>query len=384
MSLSSSDNQATSIGQVVASRIGAYESAMQALGSFIGAEGLSGQAYKNAKDYAGSTLLPLLKAAILYEESLSEAVKRLPSDYRATEYLEGKSLDSEDLEAELARLDSVGMRLERSIDRALEMARDYPDYEWHAHSMMRQLNQVIDRKNKVRRQLQALYAFNERSSGFFSGIGDLESQLSQGIAQVGSDMSNFSGSFPNGLSPVWVSAVHQKWNDRVKRMRDTSSPADFRKLEERKYEEYINQISSSFETQINAMTLAELEDKYGHLIQGEMSFRNTGYGRVLTGELTPEQYNYIISRYEYLVALGDIGKVELARQETMFANLRPEDKAELDAMTLSELTDKYIYVMLPRNSLDIPYILDSKAGRAKKDYIYYRFEELMAQELIDW
>ncbi|HEM3214408.1 TPA: hypothetical protein U0918_002048, partial [Streptococcus suis 12814] len=52
MNLPSSDNQATSIGRVSASRIGAYESAMQALGSFIGAEGLSGQAYKNAKDYA--------------------------------------------------------------------------------------------------------------------------------------------------------------------------------------------------------------------------------------------------------------------------------------------------------------------------------------------
>ncbi|HEM4666111.1 TPA: hypothetical protein U1Z98_001995 [Streptococcus suis] len=228
MNLPSSDNQATSIGRVSASRIGAYESAMQALGSFIGAEGLSGQAYDNAKDYAASTLLPLLKAAILYEESLSEAVKRLPSDYRATEYLEGKSLDSDVLEAELARLESVGMRLDRSIDRALEMARDYPDYEWHAHSMMRQLNQVIDRKNKVRRQLQALYAFDGRSSSFFSGIGDLETQLSQGIVQVGSDMSNFSGSFPSGLSPVWVSKVNQKWNDRVKRMRDTSSPADER------------------------------------------------------------------------------------------------------------------------------------------------------------
>ncbi|HFI0037186.1 TPA: hypothetical protein ACGOWL_000310 [Streptococcus suis] len=242
MNLPSSDNQAASFGRVSASRVGAYESAMQALGSFIGAEGLSGQAYKNAKDYAASTLLPLLKAAILYEESLSEAVKRLPSDYRATEYLEGKSLDSEDLEAELARLESVGMRLEGSIDRALEMARDYPDYEWHAHSMMRQLHQVIDRKNKVRRQLQALYAFNERSSGFFSGIGDLESQLSQGIAQVGSDMSNFSGGFPSGLSPVWVSKVNQKWNDRVKRMRDTSSPADFRKLDQKSQEEYIKSV----------------------------------------------------------------------------------------------------------------------------------------------
>ncbi|WP_029170922.1 hypothetical protein, partial [Streptococcus suis] len=148
------------------------------------------------------------------------------------------SLDSDVLEAELARLESVGMRLERSIDRALEMARDYPDYEWHAHSMMRQLNQVIDRKNKVRRQLQALYAFNERSSSFFSGIGDLETQLSQGIVQVGSDMSNFSGSFPSGLSPVWVSKVNQKW----KRMRDTSSPADFRKLDQKSQEEYIKSV----------------------------------------------------------------------------------------------------------------------------------------------
>ncbi|MBM7178870.1 hypothetical protein JO388_01060 [Streptococcus suis] len=252
MNLPSSDNQATSIGRVSASRIGAYESAMQALGSFIGAEGLSGQAYDNAKSYAQSTLLPLLKAAILYEESLSEAVKRLPSDYRATEYLEGKSLDSEDLEAELARLESVGMRLERSIDRALEMARDYPDYEWHAHSMMRQLNQVIDRKNKVRRQLQALYAFDGRSSGFFSGIGDLETQLSQGIVQVGSDMSNFSGSFPSGLSPVWVSKVNQKWNDRVKRMRDTSSPADFRKLEEREAAQ-----TEAFNTVVNKLNSGE-------------------------------------------------------------------------------------------------------------------------------
>ncbi|WP_024412821.1 hypothetical protein, partial [Streptococcus suis] len=61
-------------------------------------------------------------------------------------------------------------------------------------------------------------------------------------AQVGSDMSNFSGSFPSGLSPVWVSAVNQKWNDRVKRMRDTSSPADFRKLDQKSQEEYIKSV----------------------------------------------------------------------------------------------------------------------------------------------
>ncbi|MBO4116559.1 hypothetical protein J5571_08445 [Streptococcus suis] len=228
VNLVSMNTHISSVKSISGQRIASLQQVISSLGQFYSAGSLQGQAYDNAKSYAQSTLLPLLKAAILYEESLSEAVKRLPSDYRATEYLEGKSLDSDVLEAELARLESVGMRLDRSIDRALEMARDYPDYEWHAHSMMRQLNQVIDRKNKVRRQLQALYAFDGRSSGFFSGIGDLKTQLSQGISQVGSDMSNFSGSFPSGLSPVWVSEVNQKWNDRVKRMRDTSSPADER------------------------------------------------------------------------------------------------------------------------------------------------------------
>ncbi|HEM4666099.1 T7SS effector LXG polymorphic toxin [Streptococcus suis] len=263
VNLVSMNTHISSVKAISGQRIASLQQVISSLGQFYSAGSLQGQAYDNAKSYAQSTLLPLLKAAILYEESLSEAVKRLPSDYRATEYLEGKSLDSDVLEAELARLESVGMRLERSIDRALEMARDYPDYEWHAHSMMRQLNQVIDRKNKVRRQLQALYAFNERSSSFFSGIGDLETQLSQGIVQIGSDMSNFSGSFPSGLSPVWVSKVNQKWNDRVKRMRDTSSPADFRKLEEREengakavYQDVMQRIENGEEVTAEAVTAA--------------------------------------------------------------------------------------------------------------------------------
>ena len=34
--------------------------------------------------------------------------------------------------------------------------------------------------------------------------------------------------------------------------------------------------------------------------------------------------------------------------------------------------------------MDIPYALADPSGKAKKDYLYHRFEELMAQELIDW
>ena len=132
------------------------------------------------------------------------------------------------------------------------------------------------------------------------------------------------------------------------------------------------------------MTLAELEDKYGHLIQGEKSFRNTGYGRVLTGGLTPEQYNYIIRRYEYLVARGDMDKAELDRLETMFANLRPEDKAKLDAMTLPELMEQDRLLFFGRQGLEFDYLFGSAADKARIDYSKLRFEELMDQEVIDW
>ncbi|MGT2711348.1 hypothetical protein ACVRXZ_03040, partial [Streptococcus oriscaviae] len=160
--------------------------------------------------------------------------------------------------------------------------------------------------------------------------------------------------------------------------------AHFRNLDKKSQEEYAKFIRSPFEAQINAMALAELEDKYGHLIQGEKSFRSTGYGRVLTGELTPEQYNYIIGRYEYLVARGDIGKAELARLETMFANLRPEDKAKLDAMTLPELMEQDRLLFFDCQGLEFDYLFGSAADKARIDYSKLRFEELMDHEVIDW
>ena len=81
---------------------------------------------------------------------------------------------------------------------------------------------------------------------------------------------------------------------------------------------------------------------------------------------------------------GDLTLQQIKDLQAMYANLKSTDKEAIDSMSLEELTSKYSYLLLPRLGNGHPYALADPAGKAKKDYLYHRFEELMAQELIDW
>ncbi|HEM3635049.1 TPA: hypothetical protein U1C44_000479 [Streptococcus suis] len=70
--------------------------------------------------------------------------------------------------------------------------------------------------------------------------------------------------------------------------------------------------------------------------------------------------------------------------DTMFANLSLKDKSEIDAMSLLDITNLKISVLLPRKGLELGYALADKEEKARIDYLYYRFEQLMAKEPIDW
>ncbi|HEM3704685.1 TPA: hypothetical protein U1C94_000986 [Streptococcus suis] len=69
--------------------------------------------------------------------------------------------------------------------------------------------------------------------------------------------------------------------------------------------------------------------------------------------------------------------------DTMFANLSLKDKSEIDAMSLLDITNLKISVLLPRKGLELGYALADKEEKARIDYLYYRFEQLMAKEPID-
>ncbi|MFU2164967.1 hypothetical protein ACMZ6Z_09375, partial [Streptococcus pluranimalium] len=88
-------------------------------------------------------------------------------------------------------------------------------------------------------------------------------------------------------------------------------------------------------------------------------------------------------RYALLKAQGQMSLQEKEHLDTMFANLALKDKAEIDAMSLHDITELKISVLLPRKGLELGYAFANKEEKARIDYLYYRFEQLMAKEPID-
>ena len=146
-------------------------------------------------------------------------------------------------------------------------------------------------------------------------------------------------------------------------------------------------VGDDFQSKLQKMTLAEIEEKYGNIIRVNVNSVYIGAGfdsRYAGTKLSPKEIDAIRARYQYLKARGDLTLQQIKDLQTMYANLKATDKEAIDSMNLEELTSKYSYLLLPRLGMDIPYALADPSGKAKKDYLYHRFEELMAQELIDW
>ncbi|MFI3065511.1 hypothetical protein ODU47_11405, partial [Streptococcus suis] len=66
VNLVSMNTHISSVKAISGQRIASLQQVISSLDQFYSAGSLQGQAYDNAKSYAQSTLLPLLKAAILY------------------------------------------------------------------------------------------------------------------------------------------------------------------------------------------------------------------------------------------------------------------------------------------------------------------------------
>ncbi|AXJ12904.1 hypothetical protein [Streptococcus pluranimalium] len=216
MVLGSSDGQANSVSSLASNRMAAFQSTMDALTNFIATTNLTGNAYENAQQYAQSTLIPLLQAAILYEENLSTAVGKIPSEYRNTEHL-GEDLDSEELEEELQALDMTRSSLMESV-RVSEQhdlnGSTLNSNGRNTQSLRGQLRTVNQRREKIMQQLAALAAYSATSVTFFDGLTEVPSDLKSALAMVSGDMSSFSGKFPERKNIEWVRNVSNSWNEK--------------------------------------------------------------------------------------------------------------------------------------------------------------------------
>lgn len=215
MNLGSSDTQASTTASVTSTRIASYESAISALESFVGESSLKGNAYSSAKTYASSVLIPLLKAAALYSEGVATGTNKIPSEYRNTgsyPTINGESpLDSATLEEELKSLDSTVTSLTTSLQNAKPGSKGYD-------SVNTQLTTATERRDKVIKQLAELASYDSASAGFYSNLADLETNLSTGLGQVTSAMSNFKGKFtvPKSKDMAWAGTTNKLWNQRQK------------------------------------------------------------------------------------------------------------------------------------------------------------------------
>ena len=139
-----------------------------------------------------------------------------------------------------------------------------------------------------------------------------------------------------------------------------------------------------FENKISQSSLANLEESYGYAVKDYERYLNTGQYVYTKGDVTLQEAAYIYRVYNLKKSSGEDTLQERTDKKKMFANLRASDKKKIDSKTLAELSSEHIEFMTGRTSIEFDYIIGSDADKAKKDYEYYRFNELMKKQPIDW
>lgn len=139
-----------------------------------------------------------------------------------------------------------------------------------------------------------------------------------------------------------------------------------------------------FENKISQSSLANLEESYGYAVKDYERYLNTGQYVYTKGGVTLQEAAYIYRVYNLKKSSGEDTLQERTDKKKMFANLRASDKKKIDSKTLEELSSEHIEFMTGRTSIEFDYVFGSDADKAKKDYEYYRFNELMKKQPIDW
>ena len=358
MNLEESQSQARSTMKVLNRQIEGYEAVQKSLNSFAyHSEGLSGHAYDSAKAYVRNILVPLTRACILLNEAIITATSALPSRYISE--VAAVSLHEEKLLDLIARADGV-INYYRHL-KNLEYTSEHPSI-----TILKCLQHQIQVQEELKRQLQEkltkLQSFHNSSLQIFSSIDSLYQAVRQGMTQAQRSWNGRSQTFnmPNKSDLSWTKTVNQQWLDR--------------KIS-----------TTSFKNQVDSLTLAELEKKYRNVICARNAYVGPGYdGRYAGLNMSPQEADYIRSRYQLLKNQGQMTLQETEQVEAMFEKLSSKDMAEINAMSLTEIINLRASVLLPRKGLDFAYVMASEQEKARTDYLYYRFEELMAREPIDW
>lgn len=360
MYLEAARTQAESLGRAVEQCLGQNLKLISVLSAFHNENELTGKAYDSAKNHVVETVIPIVQGVILYQEAIALACQNFVSSYTAE--VDGKSWRQSELEEKIRFAEQQLAELERksqlySNNKGMSIV-DFSASIAVAESARQVFQEILDN----------LLTFNESSPTIFAEAETYLAAASTGLSQAAQ---SWDASTQTYLPPrrdadlSWKGTINTGWTKRQERIEETKSQQSFVK--------YIDELSFS-----------EMEERYGKLISEYESYLNTGYNFPQRADLTAEQINYIYSRYQYLRAGGGAIYIESESSKKMKANLLASDKEEVDGMSLVELADKYPEFLRGRISIEFDYIFMSDEEKAKKDYSYVRFNQLMNAEPIDW
>ena len=360
MYLEAARTQAESLGRAVEQCLGQNLKLISVLSAFHNEDELKGKAYDSAKNHVVGTVIPIVQGVILYQEAIALACQNFVSNYTAE--VDGKSWRQSELEEKIRFAEQQLAELERKSqlyanNKGMSIV-DFSASIAVAESARQVFQEILDN----------LLAFNESSPTIFTEAEAYLAAASTGLSQAAQ---SWDASTQTYLPPrwdadlSWKGTINTGWTKRQERIEETKSQQSFVK--------YIDELSFS-----------EMEERYGKLISEYESYLNTGYNFPQRADLTAEQINYIYSRYQYLREGGGAIYIESESSKKMKANLLASDKEEVDGMSLVELADKYPEFLRGRISIEFDYIFMSDEEKAKKDYSYVRFNQLMNAEPIDW
>ena len=360
MYLEAARTQAESLGRAVEQCLGQNLKLISVLSAFHNEDELTGKAYDSAKNHVVGTVIPIVQGVILYQEAIALACQNFVSNYTAE--VDGKSWRQSELEEKIRFAEQQLAELERKSqlyanNKGMSIV-DFSASIAVAESARQVFQEILDN----------LLAFNESSPTIFAEAETYLVAASTGLSQAAQ---SWDASTQTYLPPrrdadlSWKGTINTGWTKRQERIEETKSQQSFVK--------YIDELSFS-----------KMEERYGKLISEYESYLNTGYNFPQRADLTAEQINYIYSRYQYLREGGGAIYIESESSKKMKANLLASDKEEVDDMSLVELADKYPEFLRGRISIEFDYIFMSDEEKAKKDYSYVRFNQLMNAEPIDW
>lgn len=211
MILEDSQSQAQTTTSYCQHQLEGYQAIQQAINQFVSdTESLKGKAYDSARTFADTVFTPLACGGELYEETLSQLISKLPSDY--IEMVDGKSWREDEL---IQRIDQQQqclnvleeMELQLSLISAMSLERKTSFHQYHAEL----IEMHAELKRTYEEILEKLYAFDTYSASIFDALADIDTQMTLGLSQIGESWNAQTGTFQAMANMSWATVLNNQY-----------------------------------------------------------------------------------------------------------------------------------------------------------------------------